>query len=479
MTRPMHSYRLPSRGLLAAVLTGAVGLAACNTDKLLTVPTPDVVLPQDINTPAALPSAYASALGDFQVAYAGGYGSSVLDNNEGLAQITGLFTDELLNAESFPTRIQVDLRAVSDINSTTLQIFHEAQRARATAELVSGRFRALDPANPQGAEVQALAGFMYVLFAESYCNGVPTSTLNDDGTFTYGPPQSGTQLLTAAIAKFDSAITIAAAAGTEGSKALNLARIGKGRALLDLNQPANAAAAVAQVPSTYNYSVQHSENTGRQNNAIFAFNYLEGRFTGGDREGTTGLPFVSLNDPRTPFIDNGLGFDGSTEQFLPTKYPERKAPTPLAIGSEARLIEAEAALRALNPVLFLAKLNQARAAAPTYTADANPTGIPEPSPDPLTPADLPATAAGQQDLLFQERALTLYLTGHRLGDLRRLVWQYGRNAETVFPTGLYQADNPGKADGSEYGSEVNLPLPREEKNNPNFQGCTNLSAGIT
>ncbi|NUR36388.1 MAG: hypothetical protein HOQ30_20535, partial [Gemmatimonadaceae bacterium] len=266
-------------------------------------------------------------------------------------------------------------------------------------------------------------------------------------------------------------------AGSAGSKALNLARIGKGRALLDLNKPAEAAAAVAAVPSNFNYSVQHSENTGRQNNAIFTFNYLEGRFSGGNREGTNGLPFVSLNDPRTPFIDNGKGFDGTTEQYLPTKYPEYKAPTPLALGAEARLIEAENALRNSDLTTFLAKLNAARASAPTYTADADPTGIPEDSPSPLTVADIPATTTGQQDLLFRERALTFYLTSHRLGDLRRLVWQYGRNAETVFPTGPYQPTNPSKA-GTDYGTEVNFPVPREETNNPNFKGCTNLSAGI-
>ena len=58
------------------------------------------------------------------------------------------------------------------------------------------------------------------------------------------------------------------------------------------------------------------------------------------------------------------------------------------------------------------------------------------------------------------------------------MWQYGRNSESVFPSGPYQANNPGKA-GTDYGTEVNLPVPREETNNPNFKGCTNLSAGIT
>ena len=66
-----RSHRSPL--LLTATLFGVAALAACNQDKLLTVPTPDVVLPQDIASKAALPSAFASTVGDFQVAYAGGY----------------------------------------------------------------------------------------------------------------------------------------------------------------------------------------------------------------------------------------------------------------------------------------------------------------------------------------------------------------------------------------------------------------------
>lgn len=463
---------------MALVLASTMGLAACNEDKLLTAPTPDVVLPGDISGPMALPSARAAAIGDFQVAYAGGYGA-LLDNNEGLAQMSALLSDEFLNAETFPTRVEVDRRATQVLNSSMLQIFQDAHRARATADLVASRYRDLDPTNPARAEIQALAAFMYVFFAENYCNGVPTSRVNDDGSFTYGAGQTGTQLLITAIAKFDSAITVASAAGAAGSRALNLALIGKGRALLDLNRPAEAAAAVAGVPSDFNYSIEHSENSGRQNNAIYAFNYLEGRFTVADQEGTNGLPFVTLNDPRAPVIDGGVGFDGSTPLWLSTKYPRRTAPTPLAIGAEARLIEAEQAQRTGDPLLFLTKLNEARASAPTYPASDSPTDTPRPSPAQFTAVDIPATAAGQQNLLFEERALTFFLTNHRLGDLRRLIWQYGRNSEAVFPTGPYQANNPDKA-GTNYGTDVNFPIPKEESNNPASTGaCLNRSAGIT
>lgn len=478
MTNPMHSFNYTGRTLVAAALLGAAGLAGCNESKLLTAPTPDVVLPQDISGPSSLGSAYLSAIGDFQVAYAGGYGS-LLDNNEGLAQMSGLLSDELFNAETFTTRLEVDRRATNTINGTTLQTFQDAQRARALADLVSSRFREFLPADPRGAEVQALAAYMYLLFAENYCNGVPTSKVNDDGSFAYGPPQTGTQLLNTAVAKFDSAIVVATAAGANGTAALNLARIGKGRALLDLGNYAAAAAAVALVPSTYEYNIEHSENTGRQNNAIFTFNYLEGRFTEGEREGGNGLPFVSLNDPRNPTIDWGTGFDQETEQFLPTKYPDRKAPTPLAIGAEARLIQAENALKTNDIPGFVNFLNQARAAAPTYATDLDPKSPAQPSPAPLVLATVAAmTPTQQQNLLFQERALTLYLTAHRVGDLRRLTYQYGRLANTVWPTGVYAPNTDKEAT---YGNDVNLPIPQEESNNPQFKpnACINRSAGIT
>jgi hypothetical protein len=481
MTNPMHLFNYTGRTLVAAALLGAAGLVGCNESKLLTAPTPDVVLPQDISGPSSLGSAYVSAIGDFQVAYAGGYGN-LLDNNEGLAQMTGLLSDELFNAETFTTRIEVDRRATNTINGTTLQTFQDAQRARALADLVSSRFHQFLPTDPRGAEVQALAAYMYVMFAEDYCNGVPTSKVNDDGSFSYGPPQTGAQLLTTAVAKFDSAITVATGAGVSGTAALNLARIGKARALLDLGNYAGAAAAVGgttPVPSSYVYNIEHSENTGRQNNAIFSFNYLEGRFTEGDNEGGNGLPFVTLDDPRNPVIDWGAGFDQETEQFLPTKYPDRKAPVPLAIGAEARLIEAEVALKNNDIPQFVAKLNAARAAAPTYAVDLDPKSPARPSPAPLDLATVATmTPTQQQDLLFQERALTLYLTAHRVGDLRRLTYQYGRAINSVWPTGVYA---PGTDKEATYGNDVNLPIPQEESNNPQFKpnACINRSAGMT
>ena len=86
---------------------------------------------------------------------------------------------------------------------------------------------------------------------------------------------------------------------------------------------------MAAVPSDFIYEIQHSETTGRQNNAFFAFNYLESRFTIADNEGINGLPFVTLDDPRAPVFRAGdvfgdnyeFGFDGSTPLYLHDEVP--------------------------------------------------------------------------------------------------------------------------------------------------------------
>lgn len=78
-----------------------------------------------------------------------------------------------------------------------------------------------------------------------------------------------------------------------------------------------------------------------------------------------------------------------------------------------------------------------------------------------TLADLaaPADNAAAVDMLFSERAFWLFAQAHRLSDMRRLIRQYGRDAESVFPTGAYYK-------GNVYGTDVNFPIPNTEANNP-------------
>ncbi len=68
------------------------------------------------------------------------------------------------------------------------------------------------------------------------------------------------------------------------------------------------------------------------------------------------------------------------------------------------------------------------------------------------------------DMLFRERGFWLFSTGHRLGDMRRLLRQYARADSTVYPHGLWFKGGP-------YGDAIQMVLPVEELNNTNFHGC--------
>ena len=61
--------------------------------------------------------------------------------------------------------------------------------------------------------------------------------------------------------------------------------------------------------------------------------------------------------------------------------------------------------------------------------------------------------------------------GMRLGDLRRLIRQYGRTEDQVFPSGKFH-----KAGGASYGTDVNLPVTDNERTNTNFTGCIDRKA---
>ena len=128
---------------------------------------------------------------------------------------------------------------------------------------------------------------------------------------------------------------------------------------------------------------------------------------------------------------------------------------PLLRGVDARMIEAEAQLKANNFPGALAILNAART---TVTG--------------LTPLTDPGTEAARVSLVFRERAFWQFGRGYRVGDMRRLVRQYGRPANTVFPTGEWHK-------GGGYGSDVNVPVPQAEQNNPNVPAsatCLNRNA---
>ncbi len=90
----------------------------------------------------------------------------------------------------------------------------------------------------------------------------------------------------------------------------------------------------------------------------------------------------------------------------------------------------------------------------------------------MTALPAPADQASATDLFFREKALWQFERGWRMGDLRRLVRQYGRTQDKVFPSGTFvRTDSFGP-----FGSQVAFPVPDQELNNPNFHGCLDTKA---
>ena len=459
-----RGHRLTAARIGAAAATAV--LIACNTDDILQVTDPDVARPEALQGATALPTLRAGAIGNFGVAYNGG--------NADVEQIhlSGLLSDELINTETFPTRIEIDQRAMSLSNTSLIGTFFDLTRARASGELAIRTYQesAVTKADSTGfPEVLALNGLTYILFAENYCGAVPVSMQNPDGTFTFGGPESTNTLLDSALSKFDQALAVQGTPLTTAFR--SLAQVGKGRALLNKGDFANAALAVAGVSTTFQYNYLHSETTGRQNNGTWALTVSVGRFGEANIEAGVGLPYQTdgdlkktsgVVDPRVAdsvarrgASANPRGFDGVTTQWVQAKYPLRASSVVIADGVEARLIEAEAALAGGDAVGALTILNALRSNAALLSLRGYPAGS-------LAPLTLQVTPAAQVDQLFKERAYWLYLTSHRLGDLRRLMRPpYSRAVNTVFPNGPYFK-------GGTYGNNVNVPVPFQEQNNPEY-----------
>lgn len=420
----------------AGALLAAALITGCSKSDILTADTPDVITPDKLDTPQGQAALYAGAVSDLVVSATSGGGVVIY---------SGLFTDELMHASTPPAVREWDLRAVLSTNQVVTAAggpFLLVQRARTALEFAAGKLPANDA---RTGEVLALAGMSYLFLGELWCSGTPVSQRAP--TVELGNPFSTAELFARAIER----LTAAAASTGGDARIQNLVAVLRGRTLLNQGQFAAAATAVASVPTSYVYNFIHGAPPARQTNQI-QLQTASDIYSVSNLEGGNGLNFASANDPRVPVTATGLSRnDGVTPMVVAKKYPTIDAPVAMVTGVEARLIEAEAALQATNPALWLSKLNEARAPIAA-----------------LTPLTDPGTQPARVDLTFRERAFWFYLTAHRLGDLRRLVRQYGRAEESVYPTGAYHKQ------GLTRGGQAALIVPQPEENNPNYvaTACT-------
>jgi len=428
----MGQFRIVAAVIAAAALTGCGSWFEPQKD--------DVIDPSQLNSPAALATLRDGARSDFAAAFAGNYDAS----QEGIVLTSGLVADEFDNADTYPTRTEMDRRTMNVLgqNSSLLDLYRSMHRARASLDNVASRTRELAPDKVDAiAELQALSGLVHLSFAENFCSGVPLSAVDSTGQLVYGPQKTTTELYDIAEAKFDSAASLDKANGTY----IDLARLGKARVLLDRGQLAAAAAAAAAVPTEFRYTTTHSGTNNRTTNAIYAFHYLGFRWSVGvGAGGGSGfvVDFARANDLRLTIDPDPTlkRFDRAGRLYAPLMFNSRSSPTTVATGIEARLIEAEAKLAANDPT-WINTLNDLRAAAG------------------MAPLADPLTRDARLQLLFQERGIWLFGQAIRLSDMRRLIRQYGFTQGQVLPTGPYLK-------GGDYGTDVNIPIPFGERNNP-------------
>ena len=461
----------------------AAGLAACDTVKtnLLEAIDPTIINPASVQSAAGATAVRNGALSRLRTATADGESSWMFG---------GLLADEWATSSTFVQNQETDQRSTQLNNGTVNTELRALYRVRTDANQAIVLLNKYKP-NPVAdiAEMYFARGFAEFQLASDYCNGIPLSDGAGDQV-TFGMPLPVKDVFNVAIASFDTAMSLASGTDAASVSINRAARIGKARALLGVglsNAPA-AAALVAGIPTTYRYDVTASLTGGF--NTLWDQAASQNRYTVADSlQGNSrsivvknAIPFFSAHDPRVPahykIASNGKDTvksqDGNTFVIQVDSLWGQTSAVAVVAGLDARLIEAEAALQGGNAASMMAILNALRATplqltAPSPTATGTHPGWTTPVMAALID---PGTQAGRVALLFREKAFWQFGRGHRLGDLRRLIRDYGRapDGSDTFPVGVH-------FQGGNYGTDVNLPVTTDEQTgNPNFSACLDRKA---
>jgi hypothetical protein len=415
----------------AAVL--CTSLAAC--DRILTVTNPGALAEGQLTDPALEQFVVNGVIGEFQYAY-GFY-----------ALWSGVMADETFTDHTNVSVRQTSLHNFDDLNDQTTDVFSNLSRARASADDGLTRLQAILGAgygkSLNVARVFAYGGYAYVLLGEGYC----------DAPIALSAALKPAELFARAIAHFDSAIAVATAASagapaatvTAAQDIINMSRVGAARAALKMNDFAKSKSYAALVPDTYEKLAYYSANSVRENNIVNS----AVRTTGAWLSMTPA--FQGLNDPRLPqptASRAGLNSNPIWVPFRPSQYSGWVATNPTQIIDITSNIRFASGLEAKYDVI---EADGPNAAMLTFVNARRAIGGKPPVN--LSGAELLAEFRWQ-------RAYDFYLTGQRLGDLRR----YAATGVNLFPTGKYPVfPDP-------YGTMQCFIVPRTEKTgNPNYQ----------
>jgi len=447
-----------------AVAVGSLLLGACNVKQELLAPqNPTIIDPGSVANTAAADALWVGALGRWKAAMNGGGG-----NTEALWNWQALFTDELQSGDTFSQRNDADARSLQTNDQVLTPIYQAAQQARGRARDAINGLIAFDPSalgKQHVGEMYLMMGYIEMELGESFCNGIPLGeTVN--GSPVYTQPLTDADVFKQALARLDTALTFLTGTTSADTIIKRAVLTTRGRVKVDLGDYAGAATEVASVPTSFQYNFDYTQTT--IDNEWWVMGASVKRYTLGDSLNIAGqilnaIPFARLADPRVKVLNSGAPGEDNVTIFVDQGNWGRDDPIPVLSGIYARLIEAEAKLQSDIPGMMTI-LNGLRTAPQTL-------GIFKVAA--MSALGTPADKTTATDLFFREKALWQFERGYRMGDLRRLVRQYNRTQDKVFPTGPFVRN--GTPSGS-FGSQVAFPVPDHELNNPNFHGCLDTKA---
>jgi hypothetical protein len=465
----MNRARWMTIGALATLAALPVLAVGCDLHNALLSPQqPGVIGPTSVTTPTGAEALRIGALGAFKTWVAGGG-----VNFANLAMMGDLLTDEWASGDTQSQHNETDERTVQTSNGIVSSAYTAVQQARGFSLTAIQALRQYEtpPSPAEVGELYFTLGFAELQMSEVFCNGVPFGSMVN-GVPVYTAPVTNADGFKLASARFDTALTLVVGADAASVAIHRVNEIAKARAQVDLGNVAAAAALLADVPTNFQYLLTFSLTTTSPE--LYQLNGTQGsRFVVGDSFAIVNgapstirnaLPFASAGDPRVPVTgstsNTKKAFDGSTPWVGQALYGQVDA-FPVLTGIDARLIEAEAKLASGDYAGMFATLNALRTS-PQQIGNKTMAAMPA-----LT--TVPATKDAAVTLFFREKAFWQFGRGFRLGDLRRLIRQYGRTQDNVFPAGAWFK-------GGNYGTDVNLPMPDVELTNPNFKGCLDRNA---
>jgi len=420
------SFRIMARSALTLALASTLG---CNS--LLSVDNPSNVPDDALSDPTLAPVLVSAAIQTMQCAVVA------------FAATGGMLSGEYLSANGFVNNHIWEWRGVIEIkgapgscnfnrNSTDMGFYTPLQQARFQLDDAFNRLEGLTDADvPNRAlmmtQTRAYAGYAYLLLGEGLC----------EETIDGGPKMTREEVVAIAVDRFTDAI--ARATAINDASLLNMARVGRARAQLDLKKLTEAAADAILVPSGFVRTAEFTEGgVATRENRIYNLTIRNDFLSVADayRNLTVNGVAGSVADPRVRTRDAGRnGADGITRVWQQQKFIANQGGTPLPIASwnEAQLIYAEA----VGGQEGFDAINRVR------TANSVP-----------ALAGPPPTGQAYTDLVLEERRRQLFSEGQRYGDMLRY--------SLPFTTGVNRK-------GQTYSSLTCVPLPDVETlNNPNF-----------